>query len=141
MIHNEEKYDLAMSKAAGTISKLVSDQHQPIIKGKSFQETWNILQERFQHINLMSTSHIIYEAINKKLPNFSNVHEYTSHYKADFDKVVGLLIDTSSNTHQSIEIYFQATMMMNIGTDYSILGFAIKNDWENKTTNLAEGVL
>lgn len=31
MMHDEEKYELAISKAAGILSKLVSDQHQPII--------------------------------------------------------------------------------------------------------------
>ncbi len=85
MIHDEKKYDLARSKAAGIISKLVADQHQPIIEGKSSQEAWNILQERFQHINPMSTSRIIYEATTKKLFYFKNVHEYTSHYQAFFD--------------------------------------------------------
>lgn len=69
-----------MSKAADIISKLVSDQHQPIIKGKSPQEAWNTLQERFQHINPMITSRIIYEATTKKLSYFKNVHEYTSKY-------------------------------------------------------------
>lgn len=66
-MHNDENYNMAMSKAAGIISKLVSDQHQPIIEGKSPQEAWNTLQKRFQHINPMSTSWIIYEATNKKL--------------------------------------------------------------------------
>lgn len=69
-----------MSKAADIISKLVSDQHQPIIKGKSPQEAWNTLQERFQHINPMITSRIIYEATTKKLSDFKNVHQYTSQY-------------------------------------------------------------
>ena len=44
LMHDEEKYDLAMSKAAGILSKIVSDQHQPIIEGKSPQEAWNTLQ-------------------------------------------------------------------------------------------------
>lgn len=98
MMHDEEKYDLAMSKAAGIISKLVSDQHQPTIEGKSPQEAWNTLQERFQHINPMSTSRIIYEATTKKPSDFKNVHKYTSHHQAAFDKVVGLLTNTSSYT-------------------------------------------
>ncbi len=98
MMHDEEKYDLAISKAAGIISKPVADQHQPIIKGKSPKEAWNILQERFQHINPMSTSRIIYEATTEKLSDFKNVHEYTSHYQASFNKVVGLLTDTSFYT-------------------------------------------
>lgn len=32
MMHDEEKYDLGMSKTAGIIFKLISDQHQSIIK-------------------------------------------------------------------------------------------------------------
>ena len=77
---NKEKYHLAMSKAVGIISKLVSDQHQPIIEGKSPQEVWNTLQEHFQLINPISTSRIIHKATNKKRSNFKNVHKYTSHY-------------------------------------------------------------
>ena len=38
LIHDEEKYDLAMSKAAGILSKLVADQHQPIIESKTPEE-------------------------------------------------------------------------------------------------------
>lgn len=56
LMHDEEKYNLAMSKAVEILSKIVSDQHQSIIKGKSPQKAWNTLQERFQHINPMSTS-------------------------------------------------------------------------------------
>ena len=141
IMHDEEKYNRAMSQSAGIISKLASNQHQPIIEGKSPQEAWNTLQERFQNINPMSTSRIIYEATNKKLSNFKNVHEYTSHYQAAFNKVVGLLTDISSYTRQSTEMFFQATMLMNIGTDNSTLVSAIQMDWKDKTTNLAEAAL
>ena len=79
-MHDEEKYDLATSKVAGILLKIVSNQHQPIIKGKSLQEAWNTPQKRFQHINPMSTSWIIYKATTKKLSDFKNVHKYTSHY-------------------------------------------------------------
>ncbi len=141
MMHDKKKYDLAISKAAGIISKLVSNQHQSIIEGKSPQEACNTLQERFQHVNPTSTSRIIYEATNKKLSNFKNVHKYTSHYQTAFDKVVGFLTDTSSYTRQSSEMYFPATILMNIGTGYSAPVSAIQNDWEDKTTDLAEAVL
>ena len=97
-MHNKEKYNLAMSKAAGILSKIVFDQHQLIIEGKSPQEVWNTLQEQFQHINPMSTSRIIYKVTIKKLSDFKNVHEYTSHYQAAFNKVVSLLTETSSYT-------------------------------------------
>ena len=89
----------------------------------------------------MSTSRIIYEATTKKLSDFKNVHEYTSHYQASFDKVVSLLTDTSSYTLQSTEMYFQATMLMNIGTEYSALVSAIQKNRKDENTNLAEAVL
>lgn len=38
-------------------------------------------------------------------------------------------------------MYFQTTMLMNIGTDYSALVSAIQKDWNDDTTNLAEAVL
>ena len=69
------------------------------------------------------------------------MHEYTSSYQAAFDKVVGLLTDTSHYTRQSTEMYFQATMLMNIRTKYSALVSAIQKDWKDKTINLAETVL
>ncbi len=141
MLHEEKKYDKAMSKAAGIISKLVSDQHQPIIKGKTPQEAWIALQERFQHINPMSTSRIIYDATTKKFSNFKKMHKYTSHYQASFDKVVNILTGTSSNTRKSTEMYFQATMLMNIGVEYSALVSSIQKDWKDENTNLAEAVL
>ena len=120
-MYNEEKYDLAMSKAAGILSKIVLDQHQPIIKGKSLQEVWNTLQKCFQHINPMSTSRLIYEATTKRLSDFKNIHKYISHYQAAFDKVVSLLTEIFSYTRQIIEMYFQATMLMNIGIEYLAL--------------------
>lgn len=141
LMHDEEKYDLAMSKSAGILSKLVSDQHQPIIEGKTPEEVWNTLQERFQRINPMSTSRLIHHATTKKLSDFKDVHESTSSYQAAFDKVVGLLTDTPHYTWQSTEMYFQATMLINIGTEYSALVSAIQTDWKDETTNLAETVL
>lgn len=77
----------------------------------------------------MSTSYLIYDATNKKLSDFKSVHNYTSHYQAAFDKVVGLLTDTTSYIRKSTEIYSQATMLMNIGTEYSTLMSAIQKDW------------
>ena len=55
MMHDEDKYNLAISKAAKIISKLVSDQYKPIIERKSPQKAWNTFQERFPQINPMST--------------------------------------------------------------------------------------
>lgn len=39
LMYDEEKYDLAMSKSAGILSKLVANQYQQIIKGKTLEET------------------------------------------------------------------------------------------------------
>ncbi len=50
MIWDKEKYALAMSKAAGILSKIISNQHQLIIKGKTLEEAWSTFQQRFQHI-------------------------------------------------------------------------------------------
>ncbi len=38
MIRDKEKYDLAMSKATGILSKIVSNQHQQIIEDKTPEE-------------------------------------------------------------------------------------------------------
>lgn len=103
LMHEEEKYTLAMGKAGGILSKLISDALQPIVKGKTPQEGWNALQERFQHIDVMSTSRIISEAISKKLSEFKDVQKYTSSYQAAFDKVAGLLVETSPYTRSSTE--------------------------------------
>lgn len=73
----------------------------------------------------MSISQIIYKTTTKKLFDFKNVHKYLSHYQALFDKVTGSLTNKSSYTRKSTEIYFQATILRNIGIDYSTLIFAI----------------
>lgn len=118
MLHKKEKYDKAMSKVVGIISKLISDQYQCIIEGKTLQEAWITLQERFQHINPISISWIIYDATTKKLSDFKNMHKYTSHYQASFDKIVNFLIGTSSYICKNTKIYFQAIMLINIEVEY-----------------------
>ena len=94
----KKKYNKAINKIVGIIFKLVLDQYQLIIKGKTPQEAWIDLQKRFEHINPMSTSQIIYNAIIKKLLDFKNIHKYISHYQTSFDKVVNFLIRTSFYT-------------------------------------------
>lgn len=44
-----------MSKLASILFKLITNQYQSIIKGKTLEEAWKVLQERFQYINLIST--------------------------------------------------------------------------------------
>lgn len=89
----------------------------------------------------MSTSCFIYEATTKKLSDFKNIYKYTSHYQAFFAKVSSLLTKTSAYTRKNTKTYFQATILINIGADYSALVSTIQKDWKNKTTNLAETVL
>ncbi len=59
LVQGEEKHNLGLSKAVGILSKLVSHALQPIIENKTPQDAWNALQERFQHVDVMSTSRII----------------------------------------------------------------------------------
>lgn len=87
-----------MSKIAKILSKILSNQHQLFIKGKSPHKAWNILQKRFQHTNLRSTSQIIYKATIKKLSDFKNIYKYISHYQAAFNKIISLLTKTSFYT-------------------------------------------
>lgn len=141
MMPDEKKYDLAISKVAGIISQLGSDQHQPTIEGKTPQEAWNTFQKRFQQINPTSTLWIIYESTNKKLSDFKNSHKYTSHHQAAFDQVFGFLTDTFSYTCQSTKMFFEATILMYIRTDYSALVSVIQKNKKIKTRNLAKAVL
>lgn len=89
----------------------------------------------------MSTLRLIYDVISKKLADFKDIHKYTRRYQATFDKVVGLLTDSSHYTHKNIDIYFQTMMLMNIRTKYSAFILAIQKDWKDKTTNLMETML
>lgn len=66
----------------------------------------------------MITSHFIYETTIKELSDFENLYKYISHYQVSFDKIPSLLTETSSYTQKNAEIYFQATILMNIRTDY-----------------------
>lgn len=74
----------------------------------------------------MSILRIIYKAIVKKLLELKEVQKYTNSYQAAFDKVAGLLIETSFYTRSSIKAYFQVTMLINIGSKYSNLVSSIQ---------------
>lgn len=89
----------------------------------------------------MSTSWIIYKATIKKLSDFKNVYKYISYYQVLFDKVAGLLTNKSSYIRKSTKMYFQVTMLMNIGINYFALISAIEKDWKDESTNLGEAVL
>lgn len=130
-----------MSKLVGILSKLVVNQHQLIIKGKTLKEAWKTLQERFQYINLINTSCFIYKVTTKKLLDFKDVHKYTSSYQVVFDKVISLLTKKSYYIWNSIKTYFQITMLMNISPEYSALVSTIQINLKEETTNLVEVVL
>lgn len=138
MMQDEKQYDLAMSKAASILSKLVSDQHRPIIESKTPEEVYSILQQIFQHINPISISRVIHNATDKKLGDLKDMYKYTSSYQAAFNKVVGFMTKSSHYTRISTELYFQTTILLNIGTKYSALVSVILKDWKDKTTNLIE---
>lgn len=89
----------------------------------------------------MSTSRIIYDVTTKKLSDFNNMHKYISHYQASFDKIVNLLIKTSSYICKSTEMYFQVIMLINIGVEYLALVSSIQKNWKDENTNLAEAIL
>lgn len=84
----------------------------------------------------------MYKATSRKLSEFKSVIDYTSSYQAVFDKVASFLADSSSYTRSSIKAYFQATMLMNIGSNYSALVSSIQKEWKTtETTNLPETIL
>lgn len=142
LVQDKEKHNLGLAKAVGIFSKLVSDALQQMIENKTPQEAWNALQERFQHVDIMSTSRIIYEATSCKLSDFKSVTKYTSSYQAAFDKIESLLADPFPYTRASTEAYLQATMLMNIGSEYFALVSSIQKEWKTaETANLPEAIL
>lgn len=110
LMHDEEKYDIAMSKSAGILSKLVSDQHQPIIEGKTPEEVWNTLQERFQRINPMSTSRLIHDVTTKKLSDFKDVHESTNSYSLGRMRTQGSQRNLRSQGSQDPVLKIESTL-------------------------------
>lgn len=73
----------------------------------------------------MSTTRIIYEATSRKFLEFTSIAEYIKSYQAAFDKVISLFTDFSLYTQFNIKVYFQAIMLMVIGSNYSALVFLI----------------
>lgn len=67
--------------------------------------------------------------------------DYTSSYQAAFDKAVSLIFETFAYSRRRVEVYFQATMLMNIGSKYSNLVTTIPKDWKDDNTNLPETTL
>lgn len=76
----------------------------------------------------MSTFYLIYEATTKKLLDFKDIHKWTGCYQAALNKVAYLMTKTLYYTWQSIDMYFQVTMFMNIGPEYFGLILTIQKD-------------
>lgn len=89
----------------------------------------------------MNIFYLIHETITKKLSDFKDLYEFISNYQVALDKVIGLLTAKSHYTQKNTEIYFKATILMNIGLKYSRLVFAIQKDQKDETTNLAKAIL
>lgn len=141
LIQDEKKHNLRLAKAIDILSKLVSNVLQPMTENKTSQKAQIALHERFQYIDVMSTSEIIYEATLHKLSDFINVTKYTSSYQATFNKIGSLLTDSSLYTQASTEVYLQASMLMNIGSKYSALVSSIQKEWKTaETTNVPESI-
>lgn len=128
-----------MSKSADILFKLVANQYQPLIKGKTLKEAQKVLQERFQHINPMSISRLIHKVITKKILEFKDIHKYTNSYQVAFDKVIGLFTKNSHYNWKSTKMYFQVIML--IGPKYLAFVSAIQKNQKDDTTNLVEVVL
>lgn len=75
------------------------------------------------------------------MPNFKNIYKYTSYYQATFNKVVCLLMDIFFYTCKSIEMYFQAMILINIGMEYFAFILTIQKKSKDNNTNLVEVVL
>lgn len=89
----------------------------------------------------MSTLRFMHKAIIKKLSDFKDIYKYTSSYQAAFDQVVDVLTAVFYHTQMSIEMYFQAMMLINIGPKYFRLVSAILKNWKDETTNLVKAIL
>lgn len=76
-----------------------------------------------------------------KLLDFKDIHEYTSSYQVAFEKVIDFLTLTFHHTQKNNEMYFQATMLMNMRPKYFKLISAIQKNLKDKTTNLIEAIL
>lgn len=80
LLSEGEKHKTAMAKSKSITHELVADAHHPILEGKTAQEMWNALENRFQHISPMGVSRIPHIDSAKKMSDFKDVVEYTSSY-------------------------------------------------------------
>lgn len=83
----------------------------------------------------------MYNITFKTISNFKDVTKYTNSFQAGFDKVACFFSETLPYSWASIEIYFQATMLMNIGSDYlTLVLFKQKYRTDAKTKNLPKTI-
>ncbi len=83
----------------------------------------------------------MFDATIRKLSELQDVIEFTSSYQAAFDTVASLISETSPYSRRSVEAYFQATMLMSSGSEYSNPVTIIQKDWKDNNTNLPETIL
>lgn len=78
-LRDEKKdYLTALTKSAGLIKELVDKSLHPLLHGKTAQEMWTILADRFHHISPMSVTRIFSDACSVKLSECKDVIDYTS---------------------------------------------------------------
>ena len=102
---------------------------------------WTILEDRFQHISLMSIVASLIDGCVQKLSEFKNVVDYTSSYQLTLDKVASLTKEGSHIYAQTAEMMLQANMLRNLDSEYSALVSAIQTEWKEENTNLSDTIL
>lgn len=76
-----KEHRAAIKKGEAVICKTVGHKHHPILEGKTPEQMWKILKERFQHVSPMSISKKVLDATKIKLSDCKYIQEYTSAYQ------------------------------------------------------------
>ena len=139
----EEKKDFlaALLKSASLPKKLVDKSLHPLLNKKNTAKIWTILENRFQHISVMSVTRIFLDAYLVKLSDCNNVINYTSRYQIAFDKLLSLLNTKSWMFKESIKMTLQESLLHQLGRDYAALVSAIETNWKNKTSDQTDTIL
>ena len=96
------EYRAAIQKGEGTIRRSGAHKHHPILEGKTLQEMWETLKERFQHVSPINTSRKILDTVKIKLSDCKDMHKYTSAYQEAYDYVCNLT--TANSDYQQREL-------------------------------------
>ena len=89
----------------------------------------------------MSVTRIFLDVCAVKLSDCNNIIDYTSCYQITFDKLLSLLNTKSWMTKKTIEMILQRSLLHHLGRDYAALVSAIKTNWKDETTDLADTIL